>query len=111
MLLLILYAGAGKGFVTFVLTMARSAGFEATGSHEFGISEYSEIPKYLDQLNSKLEHFCEAPFQVVDSIEGVRHEGISISSPFEGLIDTSKAYKALLKRAHEMGRNSKWREG
>ena len=79
-------------------------GFEATGSHEFGISEYSEIPKYLDQLNSKLEHFFgEAPFQVVDSIEGVRHEGISISSPFEGLIDTSKAYKALLKRAHEMG--------
>ena len=35
--------------------------------------------------------------------QGVRHDGILISSPFEGLIDTSKAHTVMLDRARNLG--------
>lgn len=79
-------------------------GYEETGSHEFGISVITELPKYLPLINSKLHSiFKKDPFQIVDHIEGVRSNGISISSPFEGLIDTSKAYKSVLSKARSLG--------
>ena len=95
-----------QGLCDFRLDYGDEAlGFEATGSHEMCVSMLSLLVESVDKVNSALREVFDGddPFKVVESIPGVRHDGVSISSPFEGLIDTSKAYKAMLDRARNLG--------
>ena len=83
-------------------------GYETSGSIELFTSDNSEIEsrvsKFLPTLNEALAGVfgCDA-FHIVDSANGVMGAKSLISSPLEGILDTSKLYREMLQRALTSG--------
>lgn len=80
-------------------------GYEASGSHEILVSMLCLSAEHISKVNEALREVFdgEDAFEMVDEVPGVKGYEAAIRSPFEGLIDTSKAYRAVLERARGLG--------
>lgn len=80
-------------------------GFEATGSHEILVSVFGILTEKLNKVNEALRDVFDGAdaFEIVREVPGIQGCEAAIRSPYEGLIDTSKAYRAVLERARGLG--------
>ena len=83
-------------------------GYEPTGAIELFTDEVSGLKErtleFLPTINEALEGvFGSMPFEVKSSKNGVLGARAVISSPMEGILDTSKLYRATLSKALSEG--------
>ena len=83
-------------------------GYEPTGAIELFTDEVSGVKErtleFLPTINEALEGvFGSMPFEVKSSKNGVLGARTVISSPLEGILDTSKLYRATLSKALSEG--------
>lgn len=98
-----------KGLLNLRKNFADSEiGYEPSGSIELFTRDTKELEsrvhQFLPTLNEALlDVFGCKPFKIAQSASGVKGATSAISSPLEGILDTSKLYRTMLQRALNSG--------